>query len=84
MATTDEHTVNEAAYRRMKDQIDREYEKGVYVALAAGRIVGDNDDILELHAQMTEAGYHTPDVMVVQAGVERLESAFILLQQASQ
>jgi hypothetical protein len=78
MTAPDERELNQAAYRRLKEEIDRTYARGQFVALAGGRIVADSADILELHSRLKAAGLHTPDVMVVQAGVDRLESALIL------
>ena len=82
MATREERELNHAAYRQLKDEIDRTYARGRFVAIAGGRIVDDSENILELHARLKAAGFHTPDVMVVQAGVARVESAFILCHQA--
>ena len=79
MTPTDEHELNQTAYRRLKSEIDQKYEAGRYVALAGGRIVADSDEVLELHARLRAEGFHTPDVLVIQARVERLDSAFILL-----
>jgi hypothetical protein len=80
MTTPEEHELNCAAYRRLTDEIDRTYPVGRFVALAGGRIVADSEHILELHARLQAAGYHTSDVLVVQAGVPRLESSLILFQ----
>ena len=68
---------NHAAYRRLKGSIARAYESGRFVAIAGGRIVADADDFNELRTRLTALGKDSPDVLVVQAGVDYPESAVI-------
>ena len=79
MTPPDEHELNQAAYRQLKDEINKSYEHGHFVALAGGRIVGDAAGFAELDSLLDAQGFESPDVLVVQAGVEYPETSVILL-----
>ncbi len=79
MATQQERERNQEAYRRLKDEIDRNYERGRFVALAGGRIVGDSASFKELDTALNTQGFDSPEVLVIQAGADYPESSVILL-----
>ncbi|MGH7140916.1 MAG: hypothetical protein ACREHD_34735 [Pirellulales bacterium] len=68
---------NQAAYRRLRDQIRGEFPPGRFVVVAGGRIVADASTFKELDAALTRMGFASPDVLVVEAGVEYPEKATI-------
>ena len=78
MITPEDHNPNQAAYRRLKDDIDRTYAPGRFVALAHGRIVADAPTFEELDSGLSAQGLESPDVLVVQAGAEYPEESIIL------
>lgn len=69
--------VNQAAYRRLRDQIRREFPPGRFVGIAGGQVVADASTFKELDAALTRMGFASPDVLVVQAGVDYPEKATI-------
>ena len=79
MATQDERELNQTAYRRLKEEIDRTYPRGRFVALAGGRIVGDAAGFKELDAALDAQGLYSPDVLVIQSGADYPESSVIFL-----
>jgi hypothetical protein len=79
MTTPDERELNQTAYRRLKEEIDRTYPRGRFVALAGGRIVGDAAGFKELDAVLDAEGLDSPDVLVVQSGADYPESSVIVL-----
>ena len=83
MATQEERDLNQAAYRRLKGEIDRTYARGRYVAIAEGQIVANAASFKELNSKLGAAGLDSPEVLVVQAGVEYPETAHILFFRAA-
>jgi hypothetical protein len=77
-------TSNETAYRQMRDSIDRRYPRGHYVAIDDGRIAADASTFEELDSILIAAGYSSPDILVVQAGIDTPDFAWILLQGGAQ
>ena len=71
---------NQAAFRRLAGQITRSYPQGRFVAIAGGKIVADAASFNELDSSLRALGQDSPDVLVVQAGVEYPESAVIFSQ----
>lgn len=69
--------VNQAAYRQLRDRIRREFPPGRFVGIAGGQIVADASTFKELDATLTRMGFPSPDVLVVEAGVEYAETATI-------
>lgn len=61
---------NEAAYRRLKEAIAREYPRGQFVAIFGGQIVADAPTFEELSARLQATGKDSRDILVVEAGVE--------------
>jgi hypothetical protein len=70
---------NRRAYRRLKPTIDRDYPTGRFVAIAGGKIAGDAARFEELDRMLDEMGLGPEEALVVQAGVDQLESGIILL-----
>jgi len=77
---TQQHAENQAAFRRLKPMIDQSYPKDRYVAIDGGRILADAATFDELTAALKSIGKDSPDVLVVQAGVDYPEFAYILVQ----
>ena len=65
---TEEHDLNEAAYRRLEESIAAEYPHGQFVAIAGGAIVGASSDFMTLHKALTASGRDPRQVLIVQAG----------------
>jgi hypothetical protein len=82
MDPTQERQVNQAAYRQLKDFIQTSYPPGRYVAISGGRIIADAARSDELDSLLRHMGYHPPDVLVVQAGVDNPETVTIFVQQS--
>jgi hypothetical protein len=72
-----ENQLNQSAYRQLQGFIARTYPPGRFVAISGGRIVADAETFEELDATLHHMGFHTPDVLVVQAGVEYPETAVL-------
>jgi len=73
----EDRAANHAAYRRLKDELARAYEPGRFVAIAGGRIVADADGFDELRTRLAALRKDSPEVLVVQAGVDYPETAVI-------
>lgn len=73
-----EYAVNQAAYVRLKAEIDASYPKGRFVALGGGQIVADAATIDELLTTLTRLGWEPLKTMVVEAGDETPEYLEIL------
>jgi hypothetical protein len=80
MNPTQERQVNQAAYRQLKDFIQTTYPPGRYVAISGGRIIADAGRFDELDSLLHQMGHHSPDVLVVQAGVDYPETVTIFVQ----
>jgi hypothetical protein len=78
MDTPTQREVNEAAYRQFKDTIAKTYPHGRFVAIAGGQVVADAETIRKLEAVLHERGYVSPDVLVVEAGVDYSKFMWIL------
>ena len=61
---------NHAAYWRDKDQLARQYPHGWFVAYSDGKIIADAADFDSLHANLLAKGKNSPEILVVEAGVE--------------
>ncbi len=75
--------VNHVAYRRLKDTIARAYKPGRFVAIAGGHIVADADSFGGLRACLAVLGKDSPEVLVVQAGVDYPETAVIFVTESA-
>ena len=72
-----EHDLNEAAYRRMEETINATYSHGHFVGIAGGQIVADADDFMTLYNALKLSGRDPRDVLIVQAGHVYLKEAVI-------
>ena len=72
-------TVNQIAYRRLKSAIKAKYLKDRFVAIDKGKVVADAASFEKLELTLQRLGIDSPDVMVVQAGVDYPERAVIIL-----
>jgi len=79
MATLTDQEINENAYRQLKDSIKRDYPAGRFVAIDGGKIVADAATFDELDEMLNTLGKTSPDIMVVEAGVDYPEYFDILL-----
>ncbi|HJT33849.1 MAG TPA: hypothetical protein VJ783_17515 [Pirellulales bacterium] len=77
MDPSPEESVNQAAYRRLRNAIDNDYPQGRFIAIASGKIVADAMSFGELDVTLNQMGFDSPEVLVIQAGVEYPESATI-------
>jgi hypothetical protein len=75
---------NEAAYRRLKPDIDRTYPPGRFVAIHEGEIVGDAPTFRQLDESLLDRGLTSPEILVVQAGVDYPDYVDILACSALQ
>lgn len=58
MIPANERNLNQAAFRKMKDQIDRTYPPGRYLAVHNGNVIVDAaDDFEELDAKLVAYGH---------------------------
>jgi hypothetical protein len=71
--------VNEAAYRHLRPGIDAQYPPGQYIAIDNGQIVDDAPALDELLESLQNRGLEPSNLLVVQAGVEPVTEAIILL-----
>lgn len=68
MTPAQENEINQAAYLRLRDEIDRTYPKGRFVAIHGGRIVADAESFEVMLSRLDALGHTSPDVLVVQSG----------------
>ena len=80
MDNTQERQLNHAAYRRLRDVINKTYPSGRFVAISGGQIIADAASFRELHSTLNGMGQDSADVLIVQAGIDYPESAVILAQ----
>jgi hypothetical protein len=75
---TQEYLANNAAFRRMEQDIKRTYPHGHFVAIGDEQIVGDADDFMTLRRALIASGRDPRKVIIVQAGFEYPEQVTIL------
>ena len=68
MAADVDRDTNQAAYHRLKPEIDRAYPKDWFVGIHGGRVVADAESFEAMLAKLEQSGFHPPDVLVVQSG----------------
>jgi hypothetical protein len=79
MDAVNERLNNQAAYRELKSFIQNQYPLGTFVAIAGGEIVAEARSFDELNTTLNNQGYHSADVLVVQGGIEYLDTVTIFL-----
>jgi hypothetical protein len=80
MDPTQERQINQAAYRRLVSFIQNTYPPGRYVAISSGKIIADAASFEELNSVLDQMGNRSPEVLVVQAGVEYPDAVTIFAQ----
>lgn len=83
MEPSSEESLNQAAYRRLRDFIRESYPQGRFVGIAGRKIVADAGSFAELDTLLNEIGFTSPDALVAEAGTDYPENATIFdLEQA--
>jgi hypothetical protein len=80
MDPNQERQLNQDAYHQLRGFIQQTYPAGRFVAISGGKIVADAARFDELNALLHQMGNHSPDVLVVQAGVDYPETVTIFAQ----
>ena len=80
MDTTPEQQLNQAAFRDMCDLIKKTYPRGRFLAISGGKIIADAADFKGLNSRLHQLGNHSPEVLVVQAGIEYPDAVMIFGQ----
>jgi hypothetical protein len=70
MLYEEENAINQAAYLRLRTEIDTTYPKGRFVALGGGKIIADAESIDAMLATLKALGWEPLKTMVVEAGDE--------------
>lgn len=78
MDPAQERQLNQSAYRQLRSFIQQTYTPGRFVAIFGGKIVADAETFEDLNSILHHLGHHSPEVLVVQAGVEYPETAVIV------
>ncbi len=78
MDPAQERQLNQSAFRQLRGFIQQTYPPGRFVAIFGGKIVADAETFEELDATLHHLGHDSPEVLVVQAGVEYPETGVIL------
>ena len=63
----------------MSSLIQQTYPPGRFLAIAGQRIIADAESFTELDRLLHRMGHHSPEVLVVQAGVDYPESVTIFV-----
>lgn len=69
---------DESEWRKLRDAIDARFPAGRFVAVEQGRVLADAPSFRELDDALKAMGKTSKEILVVQAGVEIPEFAFIL------
>jgi hypothetical protein len=80
MDPTQERQINQATYRQLRSFIQQTYPPGRYLAISGGKVIADAARFEELNSILDQMGNHSPEVLVVQAGVEYPEAVTIFTQ----
>jgi len=83
MIIKNERTPNEIAYRKLKPEIDRTYDKGRFIAIHNQKIVADAVTLPELLTTLATQGLNPKECLAVQAGVDYPEFAYILVAESA-
>jgi hypothetical protein len=73
-----ELSLNEAAYRRLKKTLARNYPHGQFVAFWNGEVIADAATFDELLSRLKQMGKNPRNAFVVEAGVDYPEKVTIL------
>ena len=72
-----EHELNEVAFDRLKDELERTYPLKQFVAFGRGQVIGDDADFFKLVAHIRSLGRDPREVMVVRIGDEEIDGRTI-------
>ena len=75
---TKEHDLDQAAYRRLEENINQTYPEGQFVAIYGEMVVGDASELFTLYESLKKAGINPQDALIIQAGHRYPESGVIL------
>lgn len=70
---------DQLAFRRLKDAIKQSYPTGQHVAIAGGQIVADAPAFHDLRTRLQALGHNPTETLIVQAGADYPEFAYILV-----
>lgn len=73
-----EHERNEQTYRTLKDEIDRSFPSGHFVAIGDGQVVADAATFDEIDARLDVLSHDRFRYLVVQAGAKKPDYVVIL------
>lgn len=65
-----ERTINQTAYRRLKEFIDANYPAGRFLAISQGKIIADAGDFDGINVALQKLSCESSAVLVVQAGAD--------------
>ena len=68
MMSEEQYERNNAAFRRLKESIDREYAKGWFVGIADEKVIAAAETFFALERALREQGRDARDVLAVEAG----------------
>ena len=78
MTTEDKQELNQAAFRRLQDTINKSYPPGRWVAIDDGEIIADAPTFMELRNHLRNIGKYSRDVLFAEAGVDYSEEIIII------
>jgi hypothetical protein len=78
MLFEEENRVNQAAYKRLRSELDSKYPKGRFVGFFDGRIVADAESFEAIDEKLNQLGFEPLKTMVVVAGDDMPEYVDIL------
>ena len=78
MQFEEENRLNQAAYKRLRSEIDSNYPKGRFVGFADGKIVADAESYEAIDEKLNAMGFEPLKTMVVIAGDEMPEYVDLL------
>jgi hypothetical protein len=71
MTQAEHYAINMAAWYVLKETIDTKYPRGQFVAIARGKIVGDDADLYKLNDKLAALGIDRMESLVDRAGAPR-------------
>ena len=75
---TTEHDLDQAAYRRLEENINQTYPQGQFVAIYGEKVVGDESEFFALYESLQKAGINPQAALIIQAGHRYPKSGVIL------
>jgi hypothetical protein len=72
-----ERSLNQSAYRRLRETIQEKYQPGQFLAISGGQVIADAGSFEDLRSLLQGRGEDPRRVLIVQAGTEYPETAVI-------